>query len=35
MLGHNQPATTQRYAHLRTDKLREAAEQVADVVKIR
>lgn len=35
MLGHNQPTTTQRYAHLYTDKLREAAEQVADVVKIR
>lgn len=35
MLGHSQISTTARYSHLYDDKLREAAEQVAAVVKIK
>ena len=35
LLGHSQPSTTARYSHLYTDALREAAEQVAEVVKIK
>jgi integrase len=29
LLGHNQPQTTQRYAHLAADPLRQAANQIA------
>ena len=32
MLGHANPRTTQRYAHLSTDTLDESAEVVASVV---
>jgi integrase len=32
LLGHSQPSTTARYAHLYTDPLREAAERVGAVV---
>jgi hypothetical protein len=32
LLGHSNPATTARYAHLYTDPLREAAELVGAVV---
>ena len=32
MLGHTQPQTTARYAHLYDDPLREAAEMVSAVV---
>lgn len=35
MLGHSQISTTKRYSHLYDDKLREAAEQVAEVVALR
>jgi hypothetical protein len=30
LLGHVQPATTQRYAHLDADPLRKASERIAD-----
>ena len=32
MLGHTQPQTTARYAHLYDDSLRKAAETVGEVV---
>jgi integrase len=32
LLGHTQPRTTQRYAHLADDPLREAAEKIATVI---
>jgi hypothetical protein len=32
MLSHSQTSTTQRYAHLYDDKLREAAEQLAAIL---
>lgn len=32
LLGHTEPATTQRYAHLYQDPLRAAADQIADAV---
>jgi site-specific recombinase XerD len=28
LLGHTQPVTTQRYAHLAADPMREAAEKI-------
>jgi hypothetical protein len=31
-LGHTQPRTTQRYAHLADDPLREAAEKITTVI---
>jgi site-specific recombinase XerD len=34
LLGHSQLSTTQRYAHLTQDTLREAAEKVGQVVGI-
>ena len=33
MLGHTQPQTTARYAHLYDDPLREAAEMVGAVLR--
>jgi len=32
LLGHTQPRTTQRYAHLADDPLREAAEKITTVI---
>jgi hypothetical protein len=32
LLGHTQPATTARYAHLLDDPLRQAAERVGAVI---
>jgi integrase len=32
LLGHTQPSTTQRYAHLADDPLREAAEKITTVI---
>ena len=32
LLGHTQPATTQRYAHLAHDPLREATERVGSII---
>jgi integrase len=32
LLGHTQPRTTQRYAHLADDPLREAAEKITKVI---
>jgi integrase len=32
LLGHTQPRTTQRYAHLATDVLREASEKIGRVI---
>jgi len=32
LLGHTQARTTQRYAHLADDPLREAAEKIAKVI---
>jgi site-specific recombinase XerD len=32
LLGHSQPRTTQRYAHLADDPLREAAEKITTVI---
>jgi len=32
MLGHTQPATTHRYAHLLDDPLREAANKVGSIM---
>ena len=32
LLGHVQPKTTQRYAHLADDPLREAAEKITTVI---
>ena len=33
LLGHASPQTTQRYAHLQTDTLLAASEQVAHIIK--
>jgi integrase len=32
LLGHTQPQTTQRYVHLASDPLREAAEKITKVI---
>src|SRR5262249_49066412 len=32
LLGHTQPRTTQRYAHLADDPLREAAEKITTII---
>jgi hypothetical protein len=32
LLGHSQPATTHRYAHLFDDPLRKATEQVGAII---
>jgi integrase len=32
LLGHTQPRTTQRYAHLADDPLREAAEKITTAI---
>jgi len=32
LLGHTQPRTTQRYAHLADDPLREAAKKITTVI---
>jgi integrase len=32
LLGHSQPATTARYAHLDNDPLRRASEQIAQTI---